>query len=70
MELCEGSVRDIFEYSDDPLLEQEIALIMHESLKVNFYRNQKIQQKSLSSSYQQYLQLKGVRIHAQFKLNS
>ena len=39
MELCEGSVRDIFEYSDDPLLEQEIALIMHESLKVIFFKN-------------------------------
>ena len=34
MELCEGSVRDIFEFSEEPLLEKEIALIMHESLKV------------------------------------
>jgi hypothetical protein len=35
MELCEGSVRDIFEYSDEPLQEEEIALIMHETLKVS-----------------------------------
>lgn len=35
MEVCDGSVRDIFDYSDDPLYEEEIALIMHESLKVS-----------------------------------
>ena len=34
MELCDSSVRDIFEFSDDPLLEKEIALIMNETLKV------------------------------------
>lgn len=34
MEICDGSARDIFDYTDDPLLEEEIALIMHESLKV------------------------------------
>ena len=36
MEVCEGSVRDIFEFTDDPLHEDEIALIMHESLKVGW----------------------------------
>ena len=28
------SARDIFEYSEDPLLEEEIALIINESVKV------------------------------------
>ena len=36
MELCECSARDIFDYTEDPLQEDEIALIMLESLKVNY----------------------------------
>lgn len=35
MELCDCSARDIFEYSEDPLLEEEIALITYEAVKVN-----------------------------------
>ena len=34
MEICDCSARDIFEYSEEPLLEEEIALIAYESLKV------------------------------------
>lgn len=40
MELCDSSVRDIFEFSDEPLLEKEIALIMHETLKGLSYMHQ------------------------------
>ena len=36
MELCSCSVRDIFDYTEDPLLEKEIALIARQSLEVNF----------------------------------
>lgn len=35
MELCECCARDVFEFEDDPLLEEEIALIAEGSLKVN-----------------------------------
>lgn len=34
MELCSCSVRDIFDYTEDPLLEKEIALIARQSLQV------------------------------------
>ena len=33
MELCDCSARDIFEYSEDPLLEEEIALITYEAVR-------------------------------------
>ena len=41
MELCDCSTRDIFEYEEDPLLEEEIAAIAEGSLKVSFlhFRN-------------------------------
>ena len=42
MELCDSSARDIFEFEEDPLYEEEIAQIMYGSLLVsdqkrNFY---------------------------------
>ena len=37
MELCNCSTRDIFDYTEDPLLEKEIALIAKETLKVTIY---------------------------------
>jgi len=40
MELCSCCARDIFEYTEDPLLESEIALIMYESLKGLEYMHQ------------------------------
>ena len=42
MEICDCSARDIFEYSEEPLLEEEIALIAYESLKVCYILKKKI----------------------------
>ena len=41
MELCNCSVRDIYDYTEDPLQEKEIAIIARETLKALEYMHSK-----------------------------